>query len=251
MQTVKASLLFRLFNGTTPTGEASVSASTAPGTEFVTFAQTATGLAWANPSAQSSVVTISALSSAGTAGHDNLYPRAEPGMAASNIGSLLGISNFTGSIEVTATVRSLRCRSTLRPSRCSPRCLPEILAVSTALAGTGSQRHQRGDLLLSTSRRGRGYEAVSPMSTIRPTRSSARRASTATQAQYLVPFPMERSRRAPDSLNAGASIHISTTAAFTAAAVSGWAVRRAPGRLSQSAVSPVPTAPEWRRAKPA
>ena len=52
---VKASLLYRRFEGGVPTGEAGVNATTVPATRFVTFAeqgegQPGTGVAYANPS---------------------------------------------------------------------------------------------------------------------------------------------------------------------------------------------------------
>src|SRR5690348_11529888 len=47
---VKASLLYRFYKQGVAQGEAGVNAATAPATEFVTFAETRTGIAWANPS---------------------------------------------------------------------------------------------------------------------------------------------------------------------------------------------------------
>ena len=56
---VQASLLYRLYQAGVPVGEAGVNAETAPTTEFATFAQTATGVAYANPSTtQSAAITI-------------------------------------------------------------------------------------------------------------------------------------------------------------------------------------------------
>lgn len=47
---IKASLLFRFYSQGVAQGEASVNAMTVPATEFVTFAETHTSVAWANPS---------------------------------------------------------------------------------------------------------------------------------------------------------------------------------------------------------
>ena len=63
---VKASLLFRLYSGGVAQGEASVNASSVPATEFVTFAETQTGIAYANPSSVPANITISVLDTTGT-----------------------------------------------------------------------------------------------------------------------------------------------------------------------------------------
>src|SRR5262249_31144366 len=63
---VKASLLYRLFSNGTATGEAGVNASSTPTTLFVTYGQTLTGLAFANPSnSTSATVTVTALNASG------------------------------------------------------------------------------------------------------------------------------------------------------------------------------------------
>jgi hypothetical protein len=61
---VKASLLYRDYSQGVPQGEAGVNATSAPASEFVTFAETRTGVAYANPSALPATVTITALSEA-------------------------------------------------------------------------------------------------------------------------------------------------------------------------------------------
>ena len=60
---VKASLLYRRFEGGLPTGEAGVNATTVPATRFVTFAEqgegkNGTGVAYANPSATEARITF-------------------------------------------------------------------------------------------------------------------------------------------------------------------------------------------------
>ena len=74
---VQASLVYRLFQSGTAVGEASVNAETGPTSKFVTFAQTATGVAFANPSTltQSSIVTFTVFSATGTqAGEHECQP---------------------------------------------------------------------------------------------------------------------------------------------------------------------------------
>lgn len=102
---IQASLLYRFYQSGTPAGQAAVNAETAPTTKFVTFAQTATGVAYANPSTtQSAVITLTVRSTTGTTlGTTNVF--LGPLMHGSaNLGSLLNLQNFTGFVEITSTV---------------------------------------------------------------------------------------------------------------------------------------------------
>jgi len=85
-------------------GEAGVNAMTAPATEFVTFAQTQTGVAYANPSAQRATITISALDSNGLSLGSTAVVLQPNAHGAANIGPLLGLNSFTGSVQITSTV---------------------------------------------------------------------------------------------------------------------------------------------------
>ena len=102
---VQASLLYRLYSSGAAVGEASVNAETAPATEFATFAQTATGVAYANPSTtQSATIIVTVYSSTGAqlgSQSINLGPLAH---GAANLGPLLGLSNFTGFVKITSTI---------------------------------------------------------------------------------------------------------------------------------------------------
>jgi hypothetical protein len=62
---IKASMLYRFYNQGAAQGEAGVNAMTTPATEFVTFAETKTGIAYANPSTTAATVNVKVLSSAG------------------------------------------------------------------------------------------------------------------------------------------------------------------------------------------
>ena len=106
---VQASLLFRWYNSEgMPVAEAGVNAATVPATRFVTFAergegQFGTGVAYANPSATSALVTFTARDTAGevlASADRTLLPG---GHDAHGMESLFGLSSFTGSIEVTST----------------------------------------------------------------------------------------------------------------------------------------------------
>ncbi len=101
---VQASVLYRYYQSGVPVGEASVNAETAPTTKFATFAQTRTGVAYANPSpTESATITLTVISSAGALlGSTNieLGPLAH---GAANVGPLLNLQNFTGFVEITST----------------------------------------------------------------------------------------------------------------------------------------------------
>ena len=106
---VQASLLFRWYNSEgMPVAEAGVNAATVPATRFVTFAergegQFGTGVAYANPSATSALVTFTARDTAGevlASADRTLLPG---GHDAHGMESLFGLTSFTGSIEVTST----------------------------------------------------------------------------------------------------------------------------------------------------
>jgi hypothetical protein len=101
---VKASLLYRVYSGGVAQGEASVNGSTTPTTEFVTFAQTQTGVAYANPSGTAATVTITALDSTGALLGSTSFVLQPNAHGAANIGPLLNLSSFTGSVQITSTV---------------------------------------------------------------------------------------------------------------------------------------------------
>ncbi|MGO9254993.1 MAG: hypothetical protein ACLQU1_01625 [Bryobacteraceae bacterium] len=62
---VKASALFRSYNGNVAQAEASVPAMTFPANQFVTYADQATGVAYANPSPDAATVTFTAKNQTG------------------------------------------------------------------------------------------------------------------------------------------------------------------------------------------
>jgi len=103
---VEASMLYRLYQGTPPVAvsEVGVNAMTAAATQFVTFAQTATGVAYANPTATPAVITFTVTSSTGAVLGSTTQTLAPSAVGIANIGPLLGLSGFTGSLEISATV---------------------------------------------------------------------------------------------------------------------------------------------------
>jgi len=102
---VGASLLYRLYQSGSPVGEASVNAETTPTTEFATFAQTATGVAYANPSAtQTATIAIEVYNTGGSMLGSHIVALAPLGHGSANIGPLLGLTTFTGFVKITSNV---------------------------------------------------------------------------------------------------------------------------------------------------
>ena len=101
---IKASMLYRFYKQGVAQGEAGVNAMTTPATEFVTFAETKTGIAYANPSGAEATVTVTVLSSAGLALGSKVVQLAPNAHGAANVGPLLGLNSFTGSVQIKSTV---------------------------------------------------------------------------------------------------------------------------------------------------
>lgn len=101
---VQASLLYRLFESGAEVGEAGVNAETAATTEFATFAQTQTGVAYGNPSTtQSVIVTFVVLNRLGQAIGSTVQTLGPLAHAAFNVGPQMGLPSFTGSLQITST----------------------------------------------------------------------------------------------------------------------------------------------------
>ncbi len=102
---VQASVLYRYYQAGAPVGEAGVNAETAPTTKFATFAQTQTGVAYANPSTtEAAMVTLTVISSAGAKLGSTTITLGPLGHGAANLGPLLGLQSFTGFVEITSTM---------------------------------------------------------------------------------------------------------------------------------------------------
>ncbi len=101
---IKASILYRYYKQGVAQGEAGVNATTMPTTEFVTFAETKTGIAYANPGKTAANITITALNAAGLSLGTKAVPLAPNAHGAASVGPLLGLNSFTGSVQITSTV---------------------------------------------------------------------------------------------------------------------------------------------------
>ncbi len=106
---VKASLLFRLHNSEgVPIAEGGVNAATVPAKRFITFAEQGegkpgTGVAYANPSDTSALVTFTAKDVDGETLASVDKTLLSNGHGAQNMALLFGLSSFTGSLEITST----------------------------------------------------------------------------------------------------------------------------------------------------
>lgn len=101
---VQASMLYRYFVNGVAQGEAGVNGETSATTKFATFAQTVTGVAYANPSTtQTASVTLDVISAAGLHLGSTVINLGPLQHGAANLGPLLGLSAFTGSLEISAS----------------------------------------------------------------------------------------------------------------------------------------------------
>jgi hypothetical protein len=102
---IQASVLYRYTQSGAPVGEAGVNAETTPTTKFVTFAQTATGVAYANPSTtQSATITLTLISTAGAPLGNQVLTLGPLAHGSANLGPLLGLQSFTGFVEIASTI---------------------------------------------------------------------------------------------------------------------------------------------------
>ena len=98
---VKASLLYRFYDHGVATGEAGVNAMPSPALSFTTFAETQTGIAYANSSIQPATVTITAVNSAGTILASKSLTAFGWQHAIGLVGLRCSVSNsFTGSVRI-------------------------------------------------------------------------------------------------------------------------------------------------------
>ena len=135
---VKASVLFRYYRNGTPQGEGGANAMTAPARAFSTFAESHTGVAWANPSSAPAAITLTAVDAAtGQSRGSASVNLAANAHGAANVGPLLNLpSTFTGSIQIasTAPIVSLSLNAEAFPvfSALPPGDLPDGTALSAA-----------------------------------------------------------------------------------------------------------------------
>jgi streptogramin lyase len=230
---IQASLLYRLYSSGAAVGEAAVNAEAAPTTKFVTFAQTATGVAYANPSStQTASVTFTVFSSAGAQLASKTIPVAPLQHSAFNVASganaISGLGPFTGWIEITSTVPiiSLSLNAEAFPSFSSmpPGDLPASSPASGATDYYFSQLAFAGEFQMALTYI--NYSAQSVTCTTNFYSDSG--------VPLLVPFPEGTMSTRTDVLLPGQSIHDQTIANLAASVSQGWAHASCTGPLQAS-----------------
>ena len=101
---VKASALFRSYSGNVAQAEASVSAMSSPATQFVTYADQSTGVAYANPSPAAATVTFTAKDPTGATIAAQSILLSAGAHGSENLGPLFGLASFQGSVTISSTV---------------------------------------------------------------------------------------------------------------------------------------------------
>ncbi|MGA3238021.1 MAG: hypothetical protein ABSG03_17155 [Bryobacteraceae bacterium] len=99
---VKASALFREYNGSVAQGEASVIATTTPASQFLTYGDQTTGVAYANPSGSPAKITFTGRNESGSVVGTGSLTLAAGAHSQANLGPLLGVASFQGSVTVTS-----------------------------------------------------------------------------------------------------------------------------------------------------
>ena len=240
---VKASLLYRLSNNQgVAMGEASLNAATTPTTEFVTFAETRTGVAYANPSSTTATITITALDSSGLFLGNTAVVLAPNAHGAANIGPLLGLKSFTGSVQVTSTVPivslalNAEAYTPSNPvfSSLPPGDLPASTALATgSVAGTPVPASSPSTYSFPHVAFGGGYQTTLTYVNYSPQSVSCQTNFLSDSGAPLqVPFPEGALATRTDNLAPGASSHVQTTA--TGGALSGWAQVQCSGPVKAS-----------------
>jgi hypothetical protein len=225
---VKASLLFRLYTQGVAQEEAGVNAMSAPATQFASFAETRTGIAYANPStAQPANVTITALNSTGqTLGSKTIT--LSPGQhAAANVGPLLNLSSFTGSVQITSTAPIVSLALNFEAFPAFSSLPPGELSGFPAM---GASTYYFSHLAL-----GGGWQT-----TITYVNDSSQ--SVTCQTSFLsdlgVPLPVSFGGTAASSrtdiLLPGGTLHQQSTANLNAPVVTGWAQAQCTGPVKAS-----------------
>ena len=240
---IKASLLYRLYDAQgVPQGEAAVNSMTTPTTRFVTFAETQTGVAYANPSAAPATITINALGANGLSLGTKSVTLAPNAHGSANIGPLLGISSFTGSVQIVATAPivslSLNAEAfTLAHpvfSSLPPGDLPDGTALASGTAGGGAgAASSPSTYYFPHLAFGGGFQTTLTYVNYSPQSVSCQTSFFSDTGTPLpVPFGGTSASTRTDNLAGGADVHVQTQAAGSA--ITGWAQAQCTGPVKAS-----------------
>ncbi|MBI3894384.1 MAG: hypothetical protein HY313_00485 [Acidobacteria bacterium] len=210
---IKASLLFRFYQQGKPTGEASVNSTTNPATEFITFADQNTGVAYANPSTQTAQITFAAFSSSGTILGSKSVSLSPGAHGASNLGPLLGLSNFSGWVDIVSTVPIVSLSLNAEAFPVFSSLPPGELASSAGLTFYFPHLALGGGWQTTLTYINYFAQTVTCTTTF----------YSDTGALLLVPFGSVAVSTRTDAIAAGNSIHQESTADLNAPETRGWA----------------------------
>jgi hypothetical protein len=234
---LKASLLYRSYKGTVAQGEAGVNAVTDPTTEFVSFAQTETGMAWANPSPSAADVTITVLDATGKTLGTKIMTVQPNQHGQANIGPLLGLSSFTGSLQITSSVPILTLLINFEAPPAFSSLPPADLPSGTPLAGGGAGGTAPGAATYYFPHLafGGGWQSTLTYVNYSPASVSCQTTFYGNSGGALpVPFAAGTASTRTDNLAAGADIHDQTTAAAGVGLTEGWAEAQCTGPVKAS-----------------
>jgi hypothetical protein len=234
---VKASLLYRLITNGVAQGEAGVNAITAPATEFVSFAQTATGVAYANPSAQPADVTLTVLDVNGNELGSKTITLQPNQHSDANIGPLLGLGSFTGSVQMVSTqpIAALFLNAEAYPVFSS--LPPADLLAGTPLAGASAATASStpATYYFAHLAFGGGWQTTLTYVNYGPQSTTCQTAFYSDAGDPLnVPFADETNSTRTDNLAAGAEVHLQTQSAEGEALFTGWAKAQCTGAVKAS-----------------
>jgi hypothetical protein len=213
---VKPSILFRYYERNSPTGEASVNASEVPATKFVTFAERRTGIAYANPSSQTAAVRVTAYNASGQSVGSSDFALAPGAHGAAFVESLLGLTNFVGSAQITSTVPIVTLSLNFEAPPVFSSLPPGDIDVTIAPA---AQTYYLPHLAL-----GGGWQTTLTYLNYSATPATCQTTFlTDAGAPLPVPFGGAAASSRSDTLAANGSLHIESTANLTTPVQAGWA----------------------------
>jgi len=234
---VKASLLYRLIANGVAQGEAGVNAMTALATEFVSFAQTATGVAYANPSAEPANVTLTVLDVNGNQLGSKTITLQPNQHGAANIGPMLELGSFTGSVQIVSTqpIAVLLLNAEAYPVFSS--LPPADLPAGALLAGTGAADASStpSTYYFAHLAFGGGWQTTLTYVNYGPQSTTCQTTFYSDAGDPLnVPFADETNSTRTDNLAGGAEVHVQTQSAEGGALSTGWAKAECTGPVKAS-----------------
>jgi len=234
---VKASLLYRLINNGVAQGEAGVNAMSAPATEFVSFAQTATGIAYANPSTEAADITVTVLDVNGNQLGSKTVTLLPNQHSAANIGPLLGLDSFTGSVQIASTqpIAAVLLNAEAFPVFSS--LPPADLPAATPLAGTVATGASSTPTTYYFAHLafGAGWQTTLTYVNYAPQTTTCQTTFYSDAGDPLnVPFADGTNSLRTDNLAGGAEIHTQTQSAESEPLSTGWAKVQCTGPVKAS-----------------